>query len=297
MTRSIALRFVVLAAWMACPASARADFRLERQLDLAPGGRLLLDTDDGRVTVRGGSQDGVRIRITSRRDDIDDRYRFSFESDGQRAVVKGDRRGASWFSWRRDSIEFEIEVPTATSLELETSGGRISVEGVDGELVVDTSGGSIEIVEVRGDVDAHTSGGPIEVVNVAGDLRADTSGGSISVEDVTGDVRAETSGGSIRMEEIGGRVYAHSSGGSVSVRFAGGNAEGGDLSTSGGTVTAYVDRSVPLDIDASTSGGRVSFDITVRGQVSKGKVQGTINGGGESLRLRSSGGNVRLNGI
>ena len=55
MTRSTTLKILALALLMACPATARADFRLERQLDLAPGGRLVVDTDSGRISVRVGS--------------------------------------------------------------------------------------------------------------------------------------------------------------------------------------------------------------------------------------------------
>lgn len=297
MTRSTALRILLLAFCVACPSTARADLDHERTLDLAPGGQLVVDADAGRITVRGGGSGGARVRITSPRNDDEDRYSFHLEGDGQRAVVKVDKRGLSWFNWGGDSLHIEVQVPTETSVRLETAGGRIDLEGITGTAFLDTSGGRIEIFDVRGDVDAHTSGGAISVEKIVGDLVAETSGGSISVEVVTGDVRAETSGGPISMEEIGGRVHAHSSGGSVSVRFAAGNAEGGDLSTSGGTVTARVDPSVGLDIDASTSGGRVSFDLTVQGRISKRSLQGTLNGGGASLRLRSSGGGVRLSSI
>ena len=81
--------------------------------------------------------------------------------------------------------------------------------------------------------------------------------------------------------------------------FTVGNARGGSLSTSGGSVTAYVDPAVGLDIDISTSGGSATVDlpVTVQGRLSRNAVSGTLNGGGESLRLRSSGGGVRLRSL
>ncbi len=289
----------MLGLLMACPATAGADFRLEKELELAPGGLLIVDAEGGRISVEGGATDGVHVLVTSTRSDIEERYRFSFESSGERAKIEADRRGLGWFNWGDGGLRFEIRVPTETSVDLETSGGRIEVEGLEGEVLLDTSGGRIEIYDVRGDVDAHTSGGPITAEEIVGSLRAHTSGGSISVERVTGDVFANTSGGSVVLEEIGGHAEAKSSGGSISVRFSAGNGEGGTLSTSGGTVTAYVDETVSLDIDASTTGGRVTLDVpvAVRGAVSKRSVQGELNGGGPTLRMRSSGGSIRLRGI
>lgn len=298
MTRSTVLRILVLVLLTLCATAGNAEFRLEKRLDLAPGGQLVLDTDGGRIAVRGGSTEGVRVLITSPKTNIEDRYRFTFDAEDGRVLIKADRKGLSWFNWSSDSLRFEVVVPTETSIDLETSGGRIDVEGLQGTALLDTSGGRIEIQEIRGDVDAHTSGGPIFAEDIVGNLRADTSGGSISIERVSGDVHASTSGGSVALEEIGGRTDAKSSGGSISVRFAAGNGDGGTLSTSGGTVTAYVDPSVALDIDASTSGGRVTFDlpVEVRGTVSKRSVQGSMNGGGPTLRMRSSGGSIRLRG-
>ena len=104
-----------------------------------------------------------------------------------------------------------------------------------------TSGGQIRVERVRGTVDAGTSGGGIEIATIAGDVRAGTSGGGITIEATSGDVSAETSGGGIRVRGAGGRVEAHTSGGPITVNFAPGNARGGELSTSGGGVTAAVD--------------------------------------------------------
>ncbi len=132
--------------------------------------------------------------------------------------------------------------------------------------------------------------------DVRGDVRADTSGGSIRIENVDGGIVADTSGGMIRIQGAGGHVSADTSGGSVSVGFAQGNSSGGEISTSGGGVTVTVDPAANLDIDAASSSGSVSSDlpVTVRGTISKKALHGTLNGGGATLRLRSSGGPVRI---
>jgi DUF4097 and DUF4098 domain-containing protein YvlB len=295
---------------------ALADTRIERELALQPGGKFILDTDNGSVRVVGGSGSGARVVITSSRDDLESLYDVKFEERPGEVEVNVDRKGAKkWFNWGNSGkMKFEIEVPESTEIDIDTSGGSIVVEAIDaparldtsggsinasnirGDLLADTSGGSITIEEVDGNVNADTSGGGINVHGVRGNVRADTSGGGITIGDVTGDIAADTSGGSIRIEEAGGQVQAESSGGPVLVAFSSGNSAGGALSTSGGGITVTLDGSVNLDIDAASSGGSVDFDVpvTVQGRVSRTAVKGTLGSGGELLKLRSSGGGIKI---
>lgn len=316
--RTLADRTLVLfaALALALPLAAAADYRVEKTLELAPGGTFRLETDSGHVRIVGDSSAGAEIVVSSRREDLESDYELSFSSDGRIAEVKLERRGSRMFSWWRggDSIRFEVTLPRQVevfvdtsggsievesidgAVDLRTSGGGISVERVRGSVLADTSGGAIRVEDVEGDVGADTSGGSIVVRRVSGSASADTSGGSIAMREIGGDVVADTSGGSIDIEGAGGRVRADTSGGPVTVAFAPGNDHGGTLSSSGGRVTAVLDPTVSLEIDASTSGGSVRTDLplTVQGTVSRTDLRGRLNGGGELLKLRSSGGGIRI---
>ena len=58
-------------------------------------------------------------------------------------------------------------------------------------------------------------------------------------------------------------------------------------------------RSVAVDLDAESSGGKVVSAIpvttTVSGEQKPGNLRGKINGGGPMLSLRASAGDIRLN--
>jgi hypothetical protein len=290
--------------------------RIEKSLPLEPGGRLVLDSDAGSVTVRGTDRSGAQVVITSRGADLEEDYEFTFENEPGAVRIEGEKKGGlSWFSFGGGhSISYEIEVPRETTLEIgtgggsvtvenmaapadvQTSGGSITAKGIDANLVAKTSGGSIHLTDIRGDATVGTSGGRINAQAIEGRLEARTSGGSIAIDGVRGDLQAKTSGGSIKVREAGGRVEAKTSGGSIYVAFAPGNGQGGELKTSAGGIDILVDPSLGFDVDFSTSAGSVNLDVPggVAGSVSRSEVTGTIGGGGAPLVARTSAGSIDL---
>jgi hypothetical protein len=173
--------------------AAVADTRIERDLALAPGGRFVLDTDSGSVTVVGTSRSGAHVVITSSREDIESLYSFEFNESADKVEIRVERKGkiSSWFGWTKGSgLKFRIEVPSQTELSIDTAGGAIDAESIDGEIRLDTSGGSIEARRIRGNVLADTSGGPISVENGEGDVEADTAGGGIELRSASTAPRA-----------------------------------------------------------------------------------------------------------
>jgi len=289
----------LLALLPAVPASA--EFELVRELALEPGGQFELDTDAGSVTVRGVEGSGASVRITSSYSDeeINSRFDIDFLEEAGRAGVRVKQRSRRPFSFRSDRLVFEIEVPVETDLQLETSGGGLDVRRIVGRVDLETSGGGVDLEDVTGEIDAHTSGGGMGATNIEGNARLRTSGGRVEVDGITGDLYAGSSGGSIDVRGAAGYVDASTSGGPITAYLTPGNAAGGSLSTSGGSVTVFVDPAVGLEVDASTSGGSVTLDmpVMVHGRLSPSSVSGTLNGGGPTLRLRSSGGSIRLRSL
>jgi len=309
------LALLAAATFSSTPASA--DFRLVRQLPLDANGTFVLDAAVGSVVIRGDSSSGANVEITSRRDDVSDRFDIEFASSSETATVTIRRKGGwleQWFGdWSRGGLQITVHVARGANADLRTaggsidaadltnarvrtSGGSLDVANISGDLDGHTSGGSIRARQVRGKASVDTSGGSIDVSDIGGTLRAHTSGGGIHIINVTGDLIAGTSGGGVDIRGAGGHVQAHSSGGSVSVGFAKGNNRGGDVSTSGGGVHTEIDPTVALTIDASTSGGNVTADVplTVRGTLGRRTLHGDVNGGGAMLRLHTSGGGIRI---
>ena len=317
MKRNVSRSLLVL-AWIGLTGpSLLAEYRMEKTLKLEPGGEFRLETAVGRVTVTGTSSPGVRLVVTSRRDDLNDILDFRYEEGARSAsvIAKKKHHLDSLFGSWSSSVKFEVEVPTETAVtvhtsgggislaslrsaaKIETSGGGIEVRDLVGDLRAETSGGSIHLRDIKGKSDVETSGGGIEAVNLEGPVKAETSGGSVNLDRVTGDIRAHSSGGGIHIREAGGRVDADTSGGSIEATFARGNARGGSLESSGGGISVSLDPAVGLSIDAHGNSVSSDLPLTVQGEFSRGTLRGTLGHGGESLRMRTSGGSVRIRAI
>jgi DUF4097 and DUF4098 domain-containing protein YvlB len=283
---------------LAIASPAAAESRIEKDLELQPGGRFTLESEVGSVTLTGTSRAGAHIVITSDRVDLNTELEFTFTSGAGWASVTARRKHEP--EWGHNiSAHFEIEVPTETRTEVRTGGGSITLSGLRGAADVKTSGGSISVSGLTGTLDAHTSGGSIHVREVTGDAHVATSGGPIDVEGLDGSLQAHTSGGGIRIDRVSGSVEAQTSGGSIRATYSPGNRHGGVLESSGGSIEVAIDPSANLNLDASTSGGSVSSDVPVRvvGTVSHSRMQGSIGSGGEELRLHTSGGSIRIRAL
>ncbi len=317
----------VLFAGMAV-ADAVVEDNIERLFQVAPGGGLMVDADRGAIEVRTADSDRVDVKIERKVkkdgkwsvEEVLEDFVITFDQSDDGVVIRAKYDRENHRRWSRErnrlKVKFLITVPQQYNVDLKTSGGSISVEDLEGEVRGQTSGGglrfgsikgpvwgrtsggSIKLEGTQGDADVKTSGGGITIGSVAGVVEAKTSGGSIRIDKATGRVNAKTSGGSITVEEVMGGINAKTSGGSIKAYISRQPEEDCSLETSGGSVTAYLVEDIGIDVEARTSGGSVSTDVpittVVQGKVRKNRLQGAINGGGPLLKLRTSGGSIRL---
>jgi len=257
---------------------AQAYTRIEKNLKLEPGGTLYLDTSGGDVRVRGTSEPGARVVVTSNLSDLEKAFELRFDEEPHAVRIAAHRPSNAPLWYSHVSLRFEIQVPCQTSLELKSGGGDVNVSELEGTFRLKTSGGDVEVSDVKGNLDGETSGG---------DMR---------VRQLNGDLRLRTSGGDIRAASVSGRVEIHSAGGDIEVSLARGNASGGEVETSGGEIHVAVDPAVGLNLEASAGGGDVHSELplTITGKVSESNLQGTLGKGGELLRLHSAGGDISV---
>ncbi len=130
---------------------------------------------------------------------------------------------AQWPTKRENSegVSFEIQVPDANGVTLNTSNGSLIIGALAGQAELTTSNGAITISGHEGSAAIKTSNGQITVSDLTGMLTAKTSNGGISVtlpDANQGPANLTTTNGSIKLsvgKEFKGTVSASTSNGRV----------------------------------------------------------------------------------
>jgi len=286
--------------------AADYDDKISKSFQVKKGQQFYLKSDIGSVTVESWLRDEVKIvvhkkaKAYSQREaerifkDLD----LRFDQSRQGVSLIAEYRGANrWFFGRRNlRVSFEIVVPYEFDLNINTAGGGIEIEKIMGQVDLHTSGGSITAAHLTGPVDAKTSGGSISISYVEGSLKAVSSGGSITLNEIKGNTSVRTSGGRLKLKKISGNVQGQTSGGSIYAELIDKINDDCSLKTSGGGITVFLHPDVSVEIDARTSGGSVAtdFPVQVTGKIKSNYLTGKINRGGPLLKLRTSGGGIRI---
>ncbi|MFQ5663117.1 MAG: DUF4097 domain-containing protein [Terriglobia bacterium] len=251
--------------------------RIECGASVRPGARLRVRADRGSVRVKPGPDNRmeceVRVRAYAANEGEAKRYFSRYELsvrllEGAGAYLRGRLRHPP--TPTPLTIEFEIKVPRRFNLDLQTGGGDLIVERLEGELRAVTAGGDIRTGDVTGPVRAETAGGSIVLGNIGQRVEARTAGGAIRVGNVNGDATLETSGGKIHTGRIAGAVRAKTAGGDILLAGA-----GADIiaQTAGGQIRIGESGG---GVRAQTAGGSINLDA-VRGPIRVETAGGSIH--------------------
>jgi DUF4097 and DUF4098 domain-containing protein YvlB len=96
------------------------------------------------------------------------------------------------------------------------------------------------------------------------------------------------------VKEAANSVNASTSGGHVSARLTAQPSKDCVLKTSGGNIDLTVANALRFNLNAHTSGGRISSDFPGEFNKQKTKLTAQINDGGPEFSLETSGGNVTV---
>jgi len=257
---------------------------------------VLAQTSGGSITVNGVAGSEARIEVyikgqnnkTLSKAQIDERlaedYTFDISASGGRLNAIATNKN-KLFNWKNGlSISFKIFVPKNVSTKLNTSGGSIVMNDLNGDHDFSTSGGSLSLDKLTGNINGNTSGGSINVANSKNQITLTTSGGSIKAQNCSGNINLNTSGGSLSLADLDGTIEANTSGGSVSASNISGELV---THTSGGSMAL---QNISGSLDASTSGGSITATLT-----KMGKYLTLDNSGGSiNLKMPNQGLNLKL---
>ena len=313
----------------AASAASTVEGNLKKVFTVKPGGKLVVDADQGSIEVNTTKDSQVQVEVfrkitagsEAKAQQLLAEHKVEIAQDGGAVTVHATKgnKGSKGF-WNFGKLRFEvryvISVPDKFDLDLNTAGGSIKIADLTGDVKARTGGGNLDLGVIQGPVNAHTSGGSIHVAGCQGNtqietsggnigigggegkLSAETSGGSIQIKSYKGDVAVHTSGGNITSEKIEGNLNASTSGGSISAALTAQPTADCRLETAGGNITVRLAETAALNLNAETAGGSVSTELpvttTVIGEHRHNELKGKLNGGGKELLLRTGGGSIHL---
>jgi hypothetical protein len=298
----------------------------DRTYAMDPGGRVEVKNIDGLVRVGSWDRNEVLVEGTLRvkaKDEEEARNRMKeikviVTQDEDLLSIQIKRKRAisvQWFEYGSWRVDLELTVPRECNLSISSVDGRIQVGKVDGDHELNAVDGSVLVESMRGDLKARTVDGSCTVVDVRGDVSLNTTDGYIEVDRVLGNVTCESVDGPCTMTAVEGRVSvnavdgrvriggvlsglsASSVNGSIGIAAHDGSVvtDGWTISTSDGSITLKLPKSLSADLRASTVDGHVSLSVPAEFDVkTKRRVVAALGKGGGVINVSTTDGSVRI---
>ncbi|MDZ4700763.1 MAG: hypothetical protein SH809_13725, partial [Rhodothermales bacterium] len=134
-----------------------------------PADRSVIDIDGGQnggIRVEGWDRDEILVRAivsaTARTEDAAREHvgEVTIDTDGtiRADIPKRTGRGNDW-----TSVSFELFVPHASNLAIETHNGGIHIAEIEGDIRFEALNGGVKLIDLAGDVRGETTNGGVEI--------------------------------------------------------------------------------------------------------------------------------------
>jgi hypothetical protein len=242
----------------------------------AAGGTLTLRNINGSVTLEAWDRNEVRV-------------------EAEKEVKAGSDAEAKKMM---DLVKIDVQ-PGAGSLRIDT---RIPKK--DSGLLDWITGKDVQVnvtyhihLPRQAAVDAGNTNGHIALTGTHGNAKLETTNGRLEIAGVDGALDLETTNGAIKGNGVTGTVKAETTNGDIELVLGKAPHQGDlELETTNGGVTVKLPKGAGVSVDAATSNGGIHSDFQVAGSDpgKKHHLEGTINGGGSRLHIRTTNGSVHL---
>ena len=301
--RSLTIALGVLFASTLVFASSTPQGTFDRTLQVSGPVNLEVLTHSGDVTVRAGGSGSVQIHgkiyvgnhwLTGGREN-------DVHAIEQNPPIRqeGNNVHIDYVNAHNISVDYEITVPTDTTVRTRSGSGDQMIEGTHGNVDVQTGSGDMKLSNLTGEVRLQTGSGNVRAHQVSGAVRGGTGSGDIEIEETgQGDMDLRTGSGNINGRGIQGGFRGETGSGDVTAE--GTQTGPWEIRTGSGNVRVRLPGNAAFDADISTSSGSVDvgmpIEMTVQGRVEEQhkSIHGKVHGGGPVLRIRTGSGDIHI---
>lgn len=165
--------------------------------------RVTVETFDGPINVRAWDKQEVSYSATKRARDQENMQgiRITADQRGDEVIIRAefDRATYNRLGDVQGSAGFDIFVPRQATLRLSSGDGRLSIEGVSGELNAKTNDGAVDVRDSKGRLTVESGDGRVRVSNFDGTASVTTGDGSINLDGRFTRLSASTGDGSVSL--------------------------------------------------------------------------------------------------
>ncbi|PXY31528.1 DUF4097 family beta strand repeat-containing protein [Prauserella muralis] len=209
------------------PSTAEATAELDQ-----PVSTVRVAGDSGDVTIRAADVDAATVRQV---------FRYRWDRPGDAYSVEGTTLVLGACEDWSCSVDYEVLVPSGTTVTGNVDSGELTIEGV-ASADVEADSGDIDVRDVAGPVTVRLDSGSFTGEGLSGTVEADLSSGDVDVTlSEPGDVRVSVDSGDVRVAVPEGdyRVDGDSDSGDRDIEITQDPSAGNvlDLGTDSGDVT------------------------------------------------------------
>jgi DUF4097 and DUF4098 domain-containing protein YvlB len=185
---------VLLLALVAAPAAAqrKETETVDRTLPFQSGGTVKLKNFSGDARITGTATNDVVVHAVRKgtREQLDN-IKLDIQASGSTIEIEANRRNPSWDEHDNNVVEteFEIQVPSATELDLHAFSGNLIVRGTTAGIEAKTFSGDVDL-----DVSTASAAPDVKAETFSGDIATrlpDVSNGHIRFNSFSGDFRSD----------------------------------------------------------------------------------------------------------
>ena len=302
-TRTSPLWILLLVAVLAASALASVQGSFDRTFTVTGPADLEVLTHSGDIIVRSGPAGRVSIRgkinvsngwfSGNRQADVS-------ELEKNPPIHQSDNNiRIDYVNMQNIAIDYEITAPPDTKLRTHSGSGDQTIEGLTTKVELESGSGDLRLSNLSAGLQAHTGSGNVDGHDISGPITAEAGSGDMQLElKAGGDINIHTGSGNIDVRGMKGGLRAEA--GSGDINIAGAQTGDWEVRTGSGDVQIRLPSDAAFDLEAATGSGGVVVDhpvtMTIQGDVRRShhQVSGKVAGGGPSLRVHTSSGDVHI---
>jgi hypothetical protein len=304
-------------------AKEKFEEKFEKTVALAKDGKVYLKNLAGDIDVKTWDRGEVKIDAlkVSKHDSMDTAKEYAAlvkievtEEDGTLKIMTVyPKKGPKKMSV---SVDFNLTIPSGATADINSVSGNLTMANIGGAAKAETVSGDVTLEKIAGALKGKTVSGNVTAMGASKGAYCKSVSGNVKVSDVDGDAELHTVSGTIKAGSVKGSITAENTSGDVKLidvtnaRVIKAKTLSGDVDYAGviysdgsynfkshsGDVILTIASDAAFDLEAKTFSGSIEsdFELTLTGKISKKQINGSANGGGASLEVKTFSGDVHL---